>query len=106
MPAPARGRQVRRVADVAGLKQADVLDFLIMIPLYGDERKALPPGRSGEARARARCKISGMCRSCRGSNFTYACAGIMITVRKPDPPHSARSRLCVRQQSRLGMRLT
>lgn len=40
-------RQVRRVADVGGVKQADVLDFLIMIPLYGEERKALPPGRSG-----------------------------------------------------------
>ncbi len=106
MPAPARGRQVRRVADVAGLKQADVLDFLIMIPLYGEERKALPPGRSGEARARARCKISGMCRSCRSSNVTYACAGI-IKLYVSQTHHTVRAPwLCVRQQSRLGMRLT
>lgn len=40
--------QVRRVSDVAGIKHAEVLDFLIMIPLYGEERKALPPGRTPE----------------------------------------------------------
>ncbi|KAK9819558.1 hypothetical protein WJX81_001914 [Elliptochloris bilobata] len=39
---------VRRVSDVAGMKHAEVLDFLIMIPLYGEERKALPPGRTSE----------------------------------------------------------
>ena len=46
----ARKLQVRRVADVAGIKHAEVLDFLIMIPLYGEERKALPPGRTSEVR--------------------------------------------------------
>ena len=77
MPALARARQVRRVSDVAGLKQADVLDFLIMIPLYGEERKALPPGRSGEARAPARAVRSVVCAGVTlALTLPCACVGI------------------------------